>query len=234
MDDRKITIAVCGDSFCAASTQDLQVTGAGRRAHFSHMLEDQYGYSVLHLAHGAFGNVAIWFQIRQAIASDVDAVVYNSTWSHRIVLNVRDQFNLPSGLGNFHYYDPNCQSTHTQGVGDGSASLLCTTPLNIENSPFFTVTKEQKQAVDLYLKHMYCEWLQTEMDSWMFEYWHDKIAQAGILPIAFQQPDIGQCAYDFSAANPAYDTPFHTDRATQEQIASNIHSYIVDKMQKTC
>lgn len=234
MDASEITIAVCGDSFCAASTSDLQLTGTGQRAHFSHVLEDQYHYKVMHLAHGGFSNVAIWFQIRHAIKNKVDVVVYNSTWSHRVVLNVHDRFNLDSDVGNFYYYDPHCQSSYTPGVGDQTAALISTTTHNIENSPFFTISKQQKQAVDLYLKHLHSEGLQTEMDSWMFEYWHWQIEKAGALAVDFKAPNIGRCAYDFSAANPSYDTPFHTDRQTQEQIAANIHGYIVDKLSSVC
>lgn len=234
MDENKITIAVCGDSFCAASTSDLQLTGTGRRAHFAHVLEDRYHYRVLHLAHGGFSNVAIWFQIRHAIEKKVNVVVYNSTWSHRVVLHLHDRFHIDSGIGNFYYYDPHCQSTHTPGVGDSDSALLSTTPLNMAHSPFFSVTRQQKHAVDLYLKHLHCEWLQKEMDQWMFEYWHDRVEKSGALAVNFKQHNIGKCAYDFSAANPTYDTPFHTDRATQEQIAANIHNYIVDKLPQIC
>ena len=73
----KITVAVCGDSFCAAAVHELRATGTGSRAHFSQMLADQFGYRVMHLAHGGFGNVAIWFQIRQAIAKGARVIVYN-------------------------------------------------------------------------------------------------------------------------------------------------------------
>ena len=71
-----------------------------------------------------------------------------------------------------------------------------------------------------------------EMDKWMFEYWHDRMLKHKILPIDFRQPAIGEIAYDFSTAHPSYDTPFHTDRETQEQIAGNIHKYIVDNLQQ--
>jgi hypothetical protein len=234
MDDYKITVAVCGDSFCSASVNDLGKTNTGLRAHFSQMLEDQFGYRVMYFAHGAFGNTAIWFQIRQAIENKADVVIYNKTWSQRLTLCQRDTFMLEGGLRNFFYYDPSMQSSHSDCVGDQNAPLLSTTDSNIENSPFFSISKEQKTAVDLYLKHLYSDPLQTTIDGWMFEYWHDQIIKAGALPIRFNDPDIGQVAYDFSFANRTFDTPFHTDRATQEQIAKNISRYIVDNLQKTC
>lgn len=233
-DPDRIVIAVCGDSFCAASRTEILSTPTGARAHFSQMLEDQWGYQILHLAHGGFSNVAIWFQIRQAILAKVHVVVYNTTWSHRVELIVREKFRTVTGIGNFFYYDPHCVSTGGALTGDSSASVLSTTPHGIDQSPFFSVTPEQRQAVDLYLKHMYNDELHTELDSWMFEYWHEKIIKARILPIKFRQPCIGECAYHFSEANPGYDTPFHTDRATQQQIAENIHRYVVDNLHKLC
>jgi hypothetical protein len=156
--------------------------------------------------------------------------VYNSTWSHRITLIGNEKFHAEQGLANFHYYDNNMQSTRARVGGNASAPVLCTTNINIEHSPFFEITHEQKQAIDLYIKHLYNDNLYTTIDAWMFDYWHDRISKSGALPVRFKDDGIGRIAYDFSAANPTFDTPFHTDRTTQEQIAANIHSYIVDNL----
>lgn len=226
MDETKITIAVCGDSFCSASVDDLLQTNTGRRAHFSQMLEDVHGYRVLYFAHGGFSNMGILFQMRQAVNEQAHVVVYNKTWSDRIELYRNERFNLDAGLENFFYYDPHFESTHCGLVGKDNSTVLSTTASNIEHSPFFDISKEQLKAIDLYFKYMYNDAAQTTIDTWLFEYWHTKIAAAGALPIFFARSDIGQIAYDFSAANPTFDTPFHTDRATQEKIAANIHRFI--------
>jgi hypothetical protein len=230
MDDRRITVAVCGDSFCAASVNILEVTGTGDRAHFSQMLEDAYGYRVLHMAHGGFSNAAILFQIREAILKKADVVIYNKTWSNRLELSLNDTFNLSDGLHNFFYYDPNLVSSHTPWAGGPRSAILSSTHHGIDSSPFFEITKEQKQAIDLYLKYLYTDNLKTIMDEWLFDYWNIKAKEAGVLPIYFNQAGVGKVAYDFSLANPTYDTPFHTDRATQVQITDNIHRYIVDNL----
>lgn len=234
MDASKITVAVCGDSFCAASVIDLKLTGTGQRAHFSQILQDHYGYKVMYLAHGGFGNVAIWFQIKHALDCAANVVVYNSTWAHRITLVRNEKFYAEQGLANFQYYDHNMQSTRDGIGGDESAPVLSTTNISIEHSPFFDISNEQKRAIDLYIKHLYNDNLHTTMDAWMFEYWHERIMKSGSVPVRFKDDDIGRIAYDFSAANPTFDTPFHTDRATQQQIAANIHHRIQSHFQHAC
>ena len=229
MDVSKITVAVCGDSFCAASVDDLLHTGTRRRAHFSQMLEDVYGYRVLYFGHGGFSNMGILFQMRQALVEKAHVVVYNKTWSDRIQLFRNESFDLNKGLRNFFYYDPHFESSHSDLVGNQHSAVLSTTAANIEHSPFFEISKEEKKSIDLYLKYMYNDAAQIAIDSWLFEYWHDKIAQSGALPIFFGRADVGQIAYDFSVSNPTFDTPFHTDRATQEKIAENIHHLIQAK-----
>ena len=82
MDENKITIAVCGESYCTASTVDLKETGL--RGHFSQILEDQYGYKILQFAHGGFSNTGIMFQIQEAVKHHPDVIVYNKTWASRV------------------------------------------------------------------------------------------------------------------------------------------------------
>ena len=238
MDETGMRIVVCGDSFCASALKTIATTGA--RAHFSQILEDQYGYEVINLAHGGMSNTAIWFQIDQAIKLEPNVIVYGKTWSSRIELYFKDKFyNQNSPLKNFIYYDPCYSSSSTPYVGsfddtetDGGM-VVSTVWQNIENSPFFDLTDEQIKAVKLYLKYMYNDSICMQRDAWVFEYWHNRIQTAGILPLCFNDADIGQPAYDFSAAHRDYDSPFHTDRATQEIIATNIHHKVVDNVKRS-
>ena len=226
MDETGLTIAVCGDSFCSASTIDLK--SVGPRAHFSQILEDHYGYKVLYYAHGGFSNRAILFQLDAAVKKQPDVIVYNTTWEGRIDLLVREKFNVDSGMHNFVYYDPYAESTQQSYTGEHGSSILSTVYQGIDSNPNFNISAEQKKAVDLYLKYMFCEGMEKTVRNWLFDYWHQRILQAGILPIYFNNHDIGKVAYDFSAADRTFDSPFHTDRATQEIIAANIHRKIVD------
>jgi len=230
MDENCITIAVCGDSFCSASAIELKSVGI--RSHFSQILEDHYGYKVLHYAHGGFGNTSILFQIEAASKQKSDVIVYTTTWTSRVELIFKDQFNVESGMHNFVYYDPHAESTGQEYTGDKTSNVLSTVWQGIDNNPNFTITTEQKKAVDLYFKHMFSSGIEEIKKDWLFEYWHNKIEQLGILPINLKDNDIGKVAYDFSAEHRNFDCPFHTDRATQEIVAANIHRRIVDSLKR--
>jgi hypothetical protein len=229
MDENKITIAVCGESHCAASTVDLKETGL--RGHFSQILEDQYGYKVLHFAHGGFSNTGILFQIQEAVKHQPDVIVYNKTWASRITIKLKDGFRPDDGLRNFVYFNPHMPSTHEPWAGTLNASILSTVPQGLENHSI--VSPEKLHATKQYLTELFDYDMQQILDNWLFEYWHDKILAAGILPLKFTDDDIGKVALDFGEFNPTFDSPFHTDRATQEQVAANIHCKIVDKLLHT-
>ena len=218
-------IAVCGDSFCTACTEDLSKTGAGKRAHFSQILEDVYDYEVLHLAHGGFSNTAIAFQIQEAVNQQVDVIVYNQTWSGRFEF-VRSGFDDQRGLKNFCYHNLHHPSTHSNLVGNRDSAVLSTVWQGAEQNSL--LDGEQVLALKLRIKHMFDEGLQQIIDGWLLDYWHKRTIEHGILPIKFNDQAIGAVAYEFSNANNDYDTPFHTDRATQEIVAANIDRYIKD------
>lgn len=215
-------IVVCGDSFCAASS--IPIKDLGERAHFSQILEDNYGHTVVNLAHGGMSNVGICFQIREAIKIKPDVIVYNQTWSARVELIMNNQnFNLEKGLKNFIYFNPHYTSSGTEYVGNlKHGTVLSTVWQGLKDHPLVSVTDEQILAVDLYLKHLYHDGLNTEIDTWMIEHWRDQIQKNNIIGLRFNDSNIGQIAYDFSGSN-KIDSPFHTDRKTQEIIAENIH-----------
>ena len=218
-------IAVCGDSFCAASI--MPIKDLGDRAHFSQILEDQYRHEVVNLAHGGMSNVGIWFQIREAIKSKPDVIVYNQTWSSRVelVMNKQD-FTVEAGLKNFIYFDKIHTSTGTEYVGDPTTgNILSIVWQGLKDHPLVEVSDEQVLAVDLYLKHLYHDGLATEIDTWMFDYWHDQIIKHNIIPIRFNNNNVGNIAYQFSEQH-QIDSPFHTDRASQEIVAANIQRII--------
>jgi len=226
MDENKITIAVCGESYCAASTVDLKESGL--RGHFSQILEDQYGYKVLHFAHGGFSNTGIMFQIQEAVKHQPDVIVYNKTWASRITIKLKEGFRPELGLKNFVHFDPHMPSTHEPWAGTQEACILSTVPQGLEKQAL--VSREKLQATKQYLTEIFDYDMQQVLDNWLFEYWHDKITTVGILPLCFNDVDVGKIAYDFSQANQIIDSPFHTDRATQEQVAANIHRKIVDNL----
>lgn len=225
MDETVVKIVVCGDSFCGAYS--TPIPSVGERAHFSQMLEDQYGHEVINLAHNSMSNVGICFQIREAIKLSPQVIVYNQTWPARVELMMNTQnFNIDNGLKNFIYFDPGHVSTGTEYVGDVKhGNVLSTTWQDLDDHTFVDITDEQILAVKLYLKHMYHTGLAAEVDSWMLAYWRDQMVKRNIIPIKFNDAHIGKIAYDVSKKYHK-ESPFHTDRATQEVIAANIHRAI--------
>jgi hypothetical protein len=224
-------IVVCGDSFCAAPT--IPILSVGERAHFSQMLQDQHGHEVVNLAHGGMSNVGIWFQIREAIKLQPQLIVYNQTWSARIELMLNKQdFDVEKGLKNFIYSNSCYSSTGTKHVGDTkTGTVLSTAWQGLKDNPFVSINDEQVSAVDLYLKHLYNDALVTEIDNWMFEYWHEQIVKNNIVPLKFNDEYIGKPAYDFYELKGMIDCPFHTDRETQQVIANNIQKIIDNSSQ---
>jgi len=226
MDENKIIIAVCGESFCAASSVNLKETGS--RGHFSQMLEDQYGYKVLHFAHGGFSNAGIFFQMQEAVKQQPDVIVYNKTWASRVTIKLKEGFIPDNGLKNFVYFNRHMTSTHQPWAGGHDANILSIVPQGLEHHPL--VSPEKNHAVKQYIAELISYDLQQTLDNWLFEYWHNKIVTNHMLPVCFNNEDIGQIAYKFSENNPNIDSPFHTDRVTQEQVAANIHRKIIDNL----
>lgn len=217
MDENK-KIIVCGDSFCAGNLEFRPV-----RSHFSQILEDRYGYHVTNLAHGGFSNLAILWQIQEAVALSPRAIVYNQTWSSR--LNIAHGVNLQAGGGlkNFIYYNKHNTSSLYGNIGTVEEGGIISAPLDsITQSPFFDLSEEQTQAANLYVKYFYHPGITEEVDNWLFEYWRQRIISHGIIPLRFNDDDIGGVAYKFSQST-SIDSPYHTDVQTQEIVAENIH-----------
>ena len=164
MDDNKLSIAVCGESFCTACLQELKY--AGRRAHFSDILEDCYGYKILHFAHGGFSNTGIFFQIQEALKHNPDVVVYNKTWNSRLDIKINDPFQPYAGLKNFLYYNDHMPSTHESWAGKTNAAILSIVPHGLEHNKL--VSSVQLNAIKEYMVHVFDYDLQKIKDDWLF------------------------------------------------------------------
>jgi len=76
---KEFDIVVCGDSFSSATKNGNPRTNT--RDHYSQILQDQYGYSVLCLARSSMTNLGIAWQMRQAIEIGCKFLLYHNTWS---------------------------------------------------------------------------------------------------------------------------------------------------------
>lgn len=219
MDENKIkTIVVCGDSFCSAET-------GSARHHFSEVLADQYQYQVTNLAQGGMSTVGICFQIREAILLKPDAIVYNTTDPGRVDLEMNSGFSMHKGLKNFVYAYPSNSSYGSKHVGTAKSPIFSTVHQGLDEQTLVPITSEQIKAIDYYLKYMFNWHLKEETDRWMYSYWANEIAKAGIVGISLaEDTELGKPMYDFAEQNPSYNSNYHTDPATQQVIADSIHN----------
>lgn len=213
-------ILVCGDSFCAASRYD--------RDHFSQILQDDYGYEVKNIARGGMSMVGIGMQIQSAIKDKPWAIIHGRTSPHRLEIPIKDRnFNPQLGIKDFVYWHHSEASTGNDMVGDIKSAMLCDVLVNFlpDSTVKYwddVVTSEQRNAVREYFTHLFDAKLQTEINSWIHEYWTMKIKEHGIVSIPFLSDTIGAPAYEFANQNPDFNVLYHTDRKTQEIIAKNI------------
>jgi hypothetical protein len=217
---KEFDIVVCGDSFSSATKNGNPRNNA--RDHYSQILQDQYGYSVLCLARSSMTNLGIAWQMRQAIKIGCKFLLYHNTWSYRLNLLINDNFQVEKGLKNFIYPFKDDESSHSAYVGHNpictssngvqapnnddcdadlkarryNASILSTVPQGLENNPTLIITKEQHKAIEYYFKHFFNEALNQEVDSWILAHWHHQAEKAGIVPIDMKL-SLGRPMFDY-------------------------------------
>jgi hypothetical protein len=246
---KEFDIIVCGDSFSSATKNGNPRSNT--RDHYSQILQDQYGYSVLCLARSSMTNLGIAWQMRQAIEIGCKFLLYHNTWSYRLNLMINDNFQVEKGLKNFIYpfkddessyttyvgHNPRCTSSNGIPTPDNDAPILSTVPQGLENNPTLVLTKDQHKAIEYHFKYFFNEELYQEVDSWILAHWHHQAEKAGIVPIDMKQ-SLGRAMFDYQMKgkmvgdtyimHPDHDDdrPFHTDQATQQTVADAVHMEI--------
>jgi hypothetical protein len=213
-------IIVCGDSFCSADTTD-------ERFHFSQILEDVYNHKINRFSQAGCGNLAICFQIKQAIECKPDVIIFNSTWPGRIDVPLK-KYNKESGL-NHCYKNPKEQSTtddllqkHT-----GYDALFSTSVAEDFEHDYLELPEAKAQALKQYFSNLFDYNYWEEVESWCIEFWASIIEKQSILPVSLRtHSEIGKHLYEFSAKDLTYPKLYHTDRATQILVADKIQNLI--------
>ncbi len=222
----KPNIVVCGDSFCTAMKNS--------REHFSQVLEDRFGYTVVNLARSSMSTAGICFQIQAAIQLQPDVIVYAETGPARLNIPMTNKFHASAGLKNFIYHVPNEAAYGHDMVGDASAAIFSQNISTLADMSDHSIhaflespiDPEVRQAVKMYVAYIYHEELQHVIESWMYAHWHKEIESHGILPIKFSRNTFAAVAYEFSLANPRWPRAYHTDDATQVILAERIHDIV--------
>ena len=219
-------VVICGDSFCSAVRD--------HRRHFSQILEDKYDYRVTNLARASMSAVGICFQMKAALAMRPMAIVYARTSPARIDIPVGGSFSAHQGLKNFAYPYPAEISFGHECVGDRDAHIFShnlSTLADLDDASVNAwldrpLDENQRQAVKMYVTYLYDEELKATTESWMYDFWHHRIRQDRIMAIPFTRYNWAKIAYEFSAKNPRYPTPYHTDDDTQIELAKRLHDLL--------
>lgn len=144
---------------------------------------------------------------------------------------LNDLFTLERGLRNWAYWQEHQTSyrtPHTSRIDDQNLlpSVISSVYQGLAENPCINLNDHQLHAVDAWLTHFFNWEMFREMNNWHFEFWHGRILDAGSQPLPFNHESVGALAWRFSEIYPEFDSPFHTDRATQEKIAENVHELI--------
>jgi hypothetical protein len=218
-------IIVCGDSFCSADT-------TANRWHFSQLLQDQYGYNIINLARGGMSNTGICVQIKQALVLGPKVIIYNMADPSRLDIPLNGSYKAQLLLKNFIYASTDDSSTGSTYVGGSDAPIFSTVYQLLDQIKHVTITTDKIQAVKYYHAYLFDWQLKYETDTWMLNYWNQRIIDQGVLPVLLGSPHdlelspLAKPAYDFVKTNPAYPVLYHTDLETQQQVADNIHRYL--------
>lgn len=222
--DTAVKIAVCGDSFCTASSR--------HRQHFSNLLADLYGHQIVNLAQGGVSMVAIGLQIEHALCLFPDVVIYKNTHADRFEVPLANKkFNPNLGWNNLLHHRPGEQSYSTPLRSSEMATMISDVVQNLlpdSDSRFKNpnVSDQQAQAMKHYWIEIYDNGLKTLTDSWIHSYWTMMIKREQAIAINLQWGDLGHELFEFSKKNPHYPEPYHTDAVTQEIVAANINTYL--------
>jgi hypothetical protein len=215
-------IVVCGDSWM---TTDVRYPGA----HFSEILKNQYGYTVINLARGGMSNVGICFQIEQALKFKPKTILFNQTDAQRMAFSI-DKFQPELGLQNIRYTDSVSGSCGSSFVGDEKSPIIDDVLSSLindycwtigENKSKYNLTEEQKTAIMYYTTYLFDEKFNEVLQSWMFRYWCYEAERHKIKMV-----DPFDELYDFTVNHPQWlqgDKVFHTEIDFQQEFAEKIH-----------
>lgn len=204
-----MNVVICGDSFMSV---DARVPGK----HFSELLP----FNVTNLAYPGVGNIDICYQIKEAIKLQPDYVVIGTTDPGRIELPFVNEHRSPDiNISNFRD-GSNCQTFKSTTI----ATFIGEEP---DLNGTVDITREQRQAVKMYLAYMYNYHLKNDTDMWAIEYWLTQLEKLNIKYLVL--PRDFCIYYDAGFQGKTEPWVFHTNFESQEKAAKEIENQICPK-----
>lgn len=184
----KKILAVCGDSYLTPST-------VYPNTHFSELIADQLGYTLLVLSRSAMSNGGICIQIEEAIRRRADFIIIGFTTSERMEIPIPgnvEKYNKELGIENIDYsryktnvsFRPNTANTNL--ISNTISSLI------EENN----LSDEYAKALKYYLTYLYDPVWQKQKDIWMTNFLMRKVVDSRIPFLLFRDSHYNNYYYD--------------------------------------
>jgi len=209
-------IIVCGDSFCSADYNKPNT-------HFSELLD----HEVINLARGGMSNTGICFQLQTAVELKPDGIIFSSTGSDRIDVPIK-QFDSKLGLRNFIYPYRSDASSGSKYVGGIDANIMSDViAAFLTPRPDLPKQLIKSTTIKEYIAYFHDENFKKILDNWLLGFWKYKLKELGIPYIhLYHGGNIGQAMYRYAEKYPNAETVYHTDTATQEEMAKELNEKI--------
>lgn len=248
-------LVVCGDSYMAAISPNINDLDNGSGKHFTELLADKLGWQVVTFARGACSNQTIRLQIDEAIKLNPDYVIISSTSPDRYELPIndmttgeyyeKDSFNFyreDAGLYNIHYKSfPDKSAEHTQ-FNEVEATMFSETLNNIFNNTAHNrhLNKSDVKILEKWFDRFYDSRWKKQQDGWILADGIRRLVDNNI-NFSFICTSVDANLFDFcknkiigyhSELNPSSykdgDVPyrFHTSLETQQILSEKWYNYL--------
>ena len=180
------TLGVCGDSFYAAISKDINNTDNGSEQHFTEILAKRLGWDIVTFARGACSNQTIRLQIEEMIKIKPDLVIVGTTSPDRFEFPINNlktndyigkysdeifkkSYNQSVGLYNIYYHDFPDKSAENPGFSHHKPTMISETLNNLFNNTTITpiLEKNDIRILEEWFDRFYdLKWKQ-QTDTWL-------------------------------------------------------------------
>jgi hypothetical protein len=249
-------LVVCGDSYMASISHNINYSDNGSGKHFTELLADKLGWEVITFARGGCSNQTIRLQIDEAIKLNPNYVIVSSTSPDRYEFPINDMtrdnyydknsdnyYIDDDGLYNIHYTDFPDKSAEHQKFNKIKANMFSDTLNNIFNNTSSCqqfLNKNEIKILEKWFDRFYESNWKKQQDGWILADGIRRL-QDNNINFSFICTSVNSKLFDFckdriipyeSELNPSKykDGPvsyrFHTSLETQQILSEKWYNYL--------